>query len=90
MGCPIRKPPDQSLFAAPRSISLLTTSFIAGICQVILYRPLVACSINYDGKLGFIVLLIPITVKEHDRYRVRVTIRNVCSNLVVPEMFKWS
>ena len=34
-GCPIRKSSDQSLFATPRSISLLTTSFIAYSCQVI-------------------------------------------------------
>jgi hypothetical protein len=29
MGCPIRKSPDQSVFAAPRSLSQLTTSFFA-------------------------------------------------------------
>ena len=29
MGCPIRKSPDQSLFAAPRSLSQRTTSFFA-------------------------------------------------------------
>jgi hypothetical protein len=29
-GCPIRRSPDQSLFAASRSFSQLTTSFIAG------------------------------------------------------------
>ena len=29
MGCPIRKFPDQSLFAAPRNLSQRTTSFIA-------------------------------------------------------------
>jgi hypothetical protein len=28
-GCPIRRSPDQSLFAAPRSFSQLSTSFIA-------------------------------------------------------------
>lgn len=41
-GCPIRKPPDQSLFAAPRGISVLTPSFIASSNLVILHRPLVA------------------------------------------------
>ena len=41
-GCPIRKSPDQSLFATPRSISLLTTSFIAYSCLVIHHKPLVA------------------------------------------------
>ena len=42
MGCPIRKSPDQSLFAAPRSLSQLTTSFITYSCQVIHHKLLVA------------------------------------------------
>jgi len=42
MGCPIRKSPGQSLFAAHRSLSQLTTSFIAGLCQGIHRTPLVA------------------------------------------------
>ena len=33
VGFPIRKSPDQSLFAAPRSISQRITSFIACACQ---------------------------------------------------------
>jgi hypothetical protein len=41
-GCPIRRSPDQSLFAAPRRFSQLTTSFIACRCQGIHRRPLVA------------------------------------------------
>jgi hypothetical protein len=41
-GFPIRTPPDQSLFAAPRSLSQLTTSFIAYQCQGIHRAPLVA------------------------------------------------
>ena len=41
-GSPIRKSPDQNLFAVPRSISLLTTSFIAFPCQVIHHEPLLA------------------------------------------------
>ena len=36
-GCPIRTPPDQSLFAAPRRISLLSASFIAVRCHGILH-----------------------------------------------------
>ena len=36
-GCPIRRPSDQSLFAAPRRISLLTASFIAVRCHGILH-----------------------------------------------------
>jgi hypothetical protein len=42
MGFPIRKSPDQSLFAATRSLSQLTTSFIAYFCQGIHHAPLVA------------------------------------------------
>ncbi len=41
-GFPIRKSPDQSLFAATRSLSQLTTSFIAFRCQGIHRLPLVA------------------------------------------------
>ena len=42
VGFPIRKSPDQSLFAAPRSLSQLTTSFIASLCLGIHRTPLVA------------------------------------------------
>ena len=41
-GCPIRKSPGQSLFAAHRSLSQLTTSFIAVLRQGIHRTPLVA------------------------------------------------
>ena len=42
MGFPIRKSPDQRLFAPPRSLSQLITSFIASMCLGILRTPLVA------------------------------------------------
>ena len=41
-GCPIRRSSGQSLFAAHRSLSQLTTSFIAGLRQGIHRTPLVA------------------------------------------------
>ena len=41
-GFPIRKSPGQSLFAAHRSLSQLTTSFIAVLRQGIHRTPLVA------------------------------------------------
>ncbi len=41
MGFPIRKSPGQSLFAAHRGLSQLTTSFIAFFCQGIHHAPLV-------------------------------------------------
>lgn len=40
MGCPIRKFPDQSLFATPRDLSQRTTSFIASQRQGIRRIPL--------------------------------------------------
>ena len=42
VGFPIQKSPDQSLLAAPRSLSQLATSFIAVFCQGIHHAPLVA------------------------------------------------
>ena len=42
MGFPIQKSPDQSLLAAPRSFSQLTTSFIASLCLGIHRTPFVA------------------------------------------------
>ena len=41
-GFPIRKSPGQSLLAAHRSISLLATSFIVCLRQVIRHKPFVA------------------------------------------------
>ena len=41
-GCPIRKSPDLRLFAPPRGLSQLTTSFIAFRCQGIHHMPLIA------------------------------------------------
>jgi hypothetical protein len=42
MGCPIRKSPGRSLFAAHRGLSQLTTSFIAVLRQGIHRTPLLA------------------------------------------------
>ena len=41
-GFPIRKSPDQSLLAAPRSLSQLSTSFFASDCLGIHRTPFVA------------------------------------------------
>ena len=41
-GCPIRRPSDQSVFAAPRSLSQLAASFVALRCQGIRHAPLYA------------------------------------------------
>ena len=40
LGCPIRKSPDQRLFAPTRSLSQLITSFIASMSQGIRHAPL--------------------------------------------------
>ena len=45
VGCPIRKSPDYRLYAATRSLSQLTTSFIASQSQGIHHAPLVALKI---------------------------------------------
>lgn len=44
MGCPIRKPTDQSPLAAPRGLSQLDTSFFASESQGIPHTPLVTLS----------------------------------------------
>ena len=45
-GCPIRKSPDQRLFAPPRSLSQLITSFIASESQGIRHAPLLTFSLT--------------------------------------------
>jgi hypothetical protein len=42
MGCPIRKSPDQCVFATPRGLSQLTTSFVASQCQGIRHIPFIS------------------------------------------------
>ena len=42
VGFPIRKSPDQCLFAAPRSLSQLITSFVGSWCQGIRPAPFIA------------------------------------------------
>ena len=50
-GFPIRKSPDQSVFAAPRSLSQLTTSFIASYRQGIHLLPVTVClPVSYIKK----------------------------------------
>ena len=51
MGCPIRKSPDQRLFAPPRSLSQLVTSFVASESQGIPCTLLVTYSILYSFLL---------------------------------------
>ena len=46
MGCPIRKSPDQRLFAPTRSLSQLTTSFIASESQGIHHTLLLTFLLN--------------------------------------------
>ena len=54
-GYPIRKSPDHSVFAAPRSLSQLITSFIACWHQGIHHVLLVACSILRLKNLNYLI-----------------------------------
>ena len=49
LGCPIRKSPDHRLFAPPRSLSQLITSFVASESQGIPRTLLVTFSILFDS-----------------------------------------
>ena len=55
VGCPIRKSPDQRLFAPTRGLSQLITSFIVSMCLGIPRTPLVAlpkcCSWRWLGYI---------------------------------------
>ena len=73
-GFPIRKSPDQSVFAAPRSLSQLTTSFVAYWCQGIhhallinLTKNILANSSNNNSVKNCIYPLYAI-VKEPSRF----------------------
>jgi hypothetical protein len=61
VGCPIRRPMDQSSFAAPHGLSQRTTSFIASYHQGIHQMPLghlIAFIINAHRKMGIDVELL--------------------------------
>ena len=64
-GFPIRKSPGQKLFAPHRSLSQLTTSFIACLCQGIHRMPLVASSLDHRCIYGIHVY--PNTDVKHQR-----------------------
>ena len=64
VGFPIRKSPDQSLFATPRSISVLIPSFIGSWCQGIRPMPLITWPLLlYIVNLVFNVLVKYISTK---------------------------
>ena len=44
-GCPIRKSTDREIFAPPRSLSQLITSFIGSLCQGIRHIPFISWSL---------------------------------------------
>ena len=48
VGCPIRKPTDQSLLAAPRGLSQRAASFIASQCQGIHQMPFIRLFYTYE------------------------------------------
>ena len=53
VGFPIRKCPDQSLLAAPRTLSQRATSFIASQCQGI-HQMLLSCLILIRSQIFFL------------------------------------
>ncbi len=55
MGCPIRKSPDQGVFAPPRSLSQRTTSFIASFCQGIHQMPFICLILTREQYAGVFV-----------------------------------
>ncbi len=52
MGCPIRKSTDQGIFAPPRSLSQLITSFVASETQGIRHAPL----LTFFSSFSFVLL----------------------------------
>ena len=62
LGCPIRKSADQLVFANPRSLSQLITSFFASKSQGILHTPLITFSLP-GIVIGYLLSVIgcPIT-----------------------------
>ena len=66
-GCPIQKSPDQILFANPRSLSQLTTSFFASKSLGIPHAPLLTFSYVYAAyclhKLYLISLIMSMNVE---------------------------
>jgi hypothetical protein len=59
MGCPIRKSPDQGVFATPRCFSQLITSFFASESLGIPRTPLLTFFRFIVLKLVFVVILFP-------------------------------
>ena len=55
-GFPIRKSADQSLFAAPRSLSQLATSFFGNWCQGILLALVYAWPSLFQGGSRFLAV----------------------------------
>jgi hypothetical protein len=53
-GCPIRKSADQRLLAPPRSLSQLTTSFLACPCQGIHHEPLLSYRLTVVYALSWL------------------------------------
>jgi hypothetical protein len=58
LGFPIRKSTDHSLFAAPRGLSQLITSFIACSCQGIRHTLLVTCAYVFTCNRYSILALV--------------------------------
>ncbi len=66
MGCPIQKSADQFVFANPRSLSQLITSFFASESQGILHTPLITFSY-------FLITLYSLSFSQHVKELLQVT-----------------
>ena len=81
-GCPIRKSADQGIFASPRGLSQLITSFVASESQGILHVPLspfsmtlaMPCLVARHLFLIFIVL-------RHEHPRGLLSVMQSCHSL---------
>jgi hypothetical protein len=81
VGCPIRKSMDQSLFAAPHSLSQRITSFFACACQGIHQMPLIHLFVlivyAHPYLLGFGIPILLVTSKGFQTgHKTKVTFYN--------------
>jgi hypothetical protein len=88
VGCPIRKSMDQSLFAAPHSLSQRITSFFACACQGIHQMPLIHLFVlivyAHPYLLGFGIPILLVTSKGFQiGHKTKVTFYNF-SHFMMP------
>ena len=98
LGFPIRKSPDLRLFAPTRSLSQLTTSFIASMCLGILHTLLVALPKALDqlndqyflsnDKKYFHFFIISVSQNEVTAFRRLQKTIHICESTSIPNFQK--